>query len=90
MKDLYNHCHTTKQAHYQVLKRQHQWQIKERLYVGFIIQIREIHPAMGLRTMYEYYSPEGIGRDAFISISISYKSVQKPNKDNIFKPIQSL
>jgi putative transposase len=38
----------------------------------FIMQIREIHPAMGLRTMYEYYDPEGIGRDASISIGIYY------------------
>jgi putative transposase len=72
MKDLYNHCQITKQGHYQALKREQEWQIKERLYIGFIMQIREIHPAMGLRTMYEYYSPEGIGRDAFISIGIYY------------------
>ena len=72
MKDLYNHCQITKQGHYHALKREQEWQVKERLYVGFIMQIREIHPAMGLRTMYEYYSPEGIGRDAFISIGIYY------------------
>lgn len=72
MKDLYNHCQITKQGHYHALKREQEWQIKERLYVGFIMQIREIHPAMGLRTMYEYYSPDGIGRDAFISIGIYY------------------
>lgn len=72
MKDLYTHCQITKQGHYNALKREQEWQIKERLYVGFIMQIREIHPAMGLRTMYEYYNPEGIGRDAFISIGIYY------------------
>ena len=72
MKDLYSHCQITKQGHYNALKREQEWQIKERLYVGFIMQIREIHPAMGLRTMYEHYNPEGIGRDAFISIGIYY------------------
>jgi transposase InsO family protein len=40
--------------------------------VGLILQIREVHPAMGLRTMYEYYRPDDIGRDAFISIGIHY------------------
>jgi putative transposase len=72
MKNLYSHCQITKQGHYNALKREQEWQVKERLYVGFIMQIREIHPAMGLRTMYEYYSPEGIGRDSFISIGIYY------------------
>lgn len=72
MKALYAHCQISKQGHYQILKREQEWQIKERLYVGFIMQVREVHPAMGLRTMYEYYKPEGIGRDAFISIGIYY------------------
>jgi len=33
-------------------------------------QIREIHPGMGLRTMYEMLEPEGIGRDAFIALGL--------------------
>jgi transposase InsO family protein len=72
MKDLYHYCQITKQGHYRALIREKEWQSKERLFVGFIMQIREIHPVMGLRTMYEYYRPEGIGRDAFISIGIYY------------------
>jgi putative transposase len=72
MKDLYEHCQITKQGHYQMLQREAQWAIKERFYVGFMLEIREIHPAMGLRTMYEYYLPPGIGRDAFIEIGIFY------------------
>jgi hypothetical protein len=31
------------------------------------MQIREIQPAMGFRTIYEYYNTEGIGRDNFYS-----------------------
>jgi putative transposase len=31
-----------------------------------------MHPAMGLRTMYEFYKPESIGRDAFISIGLKF------------------
>jgi transposase InsO family protein len=33
-------------------------------------QVREIHPGMGLRTMYEMLLPEGIGRDAFIALGL--------------------
>ena len=33
-------------------------------------QVREIHPSMGLRTMYDMLQPEGIGRDAFITLGL--------------------
>ncbi|MEM9831387.1 MAG: DDE-type integrase/transposase/recombinase [Bacteroidota bacterium] len=72
MKALYAHCGITKQAHYQQLSRAVSWQQKEAVMVGLMLQIREIHPGMGLRTMYEIYAPEGIGRDAFISIGLHY------------------
>lgn len=37
-------------------------------YLGFILEIRRMHPGMGLRSIYDNYQPEGIGRDAFIEI----------------------
>lgn len=43
---------------------------KEPLYVGFILEIRVMHPGMGLRTIYERYEPEGIGRDGFIELGL--------------------
>lgn len=33
-------------------------------------QTREIHPGMGLRSMYEMLQPDGIGRDAFIALGL--------------------
>jgi transposase InsO family protein len=33
-------------------------------------QTREIHPGMGLRTMYDMLQPDGIGRDAFIVLGL--------------------
>lgn len=72
MKALYAHCGISKQGHYRALERQRLWQHKEQLYVGLIMQVREVHPAMGLRTMHDYYQPQGIGRDAFVSIGIRY------------------
>lgn len=72
MKALYAHCQISKQGHYQMLARQLAWQEKEALLLRLMLQIREIHPAMRLRTMYEFYQPERIGRDAFISIGLHY------------------
>ncbi len=47
-------------------------------------QVREIHPGMGLRTIYEMLFPEGIGRDAFIALGLQegfrLKSVEKQTR----------
>lgn len=39
-------------------------------YEGMIMEVRDIHPNMGLRTIYEKIQPEGIGRDHFIALGI--------------------
>ena len=72
MVNLFAFCHISKQAHHQNLARQRAWETMEYLIVGLILQIREVHPGMGLRTMYESHQPEGIGRDAFIGIGLKY------------------
>jgi putative transposase len=72
MNALYSHCQISKQGHYKSMQREIQWRIKEELIISLILQVREVHPAMGLRTMYELCQPEGIGRDAFISIGLYY------------------
>lgn len=69
---LYQLCGISKQGHYQSVRRQLDWQQKEELVVGLILQVRDTHPAMGLRTMYELCQPEAIGRDAFISVGLFY------------------
>jgi putative transposase len=72
MQDLYEYCQVSKQAHYKSLQQEQLWAVKEQLIVGLMIEMRDIHPAMGLRTMYELNQPDGVGRDAFISIGLLY------------------
>lgn len=43
---------------------------KEGLYVRLMEEVREIHPGMGLRVMYDMLQPDGIGRDAFIMLGL--------------------
>lgn len=47
-------------------------------------QAREIHPGMGLRTMYEMLDPEGIGRDAFVALGLQegfrLKNIEKQTR----------
>lgn len=70
MNDLYLLCNVSKQAHFQNLKRQKEEASKAILYLNYIEQVRETHPGMGLRTMYERFQPEGIGRDGFIQLGV--------------------
>jgi transposase InsO family protein len=70
MKSIYLLCSISKQGHHQALERAQVLRQKEIVYVGFMLQVREIHPGMGLRTMYEHFQPEGIGRDAFIALGL--------------------
>ncbi len=70
MNDFYAAYGVSKQAHFQALIRSREVDNKTTVYVGFIEQIRIDHPFMGLRAMYEQFSPSGIGRDAFISLGL--------------------
>ncbi len=72
MSDLFKLCDISRQAHHQRLIREKNWASLEYLVVGLIMQIREIHPGMGLRVIYDILKPNGLGRDAFISIGLSY------------------
>jgi putative transposase len=69
---VYLLCSVSKQSHHQAVKREREWIEKSHAYVGLMGEIREIHPAMGLRTMYDMAQPEGIGRDAFIVLGMQW------------------
>jgi putative transposase len=77
-------CHISRQAHYQWLQRLVHEKQQEVLYVRMMEQAREIHPGMGLRTMYDMLTPEGIGRDGFIALGLQegfrLKSIDKQTR----------
>lgn len=83
MQALYGHCKISRQGHFQALQRELQWSQKEELVVGLIMQVREVHPGMGLRTIYELCMPEQVGRDAFISIGLYYGFRTKAFRSNV-------
>jgi putative transposase len=70
MKAVYLLCNLSKQAHHQAMERLISQQEKENIYIGLMTETRDIHPGMGLRTMYEMLEPEGIGRDHFIALGL--------------------
>ena len=71
MNQVYLLCNISRQAHQQAISRQLNQKEKEVIYIRLMEQTREIHPGMGLRTMYEMLEPDSIGRDAFIALGLS-------------------
>lgn len=84
MKQIYLLCNLSKQAHHQALLRLKKQTEKEEVYIRLMEQVREIHPGMGLRTMYDMLQPEGIGRDAFIALGLQegfrLKAIEKKTR----------
>jgi putative transposase len=84
MNDVFDLCGISRQAHHQAILRYLQELQKAELYVRLMQQVREIHPGMGLRTLYEMLQPEGIGRDAFVALGLQegfrLKSVEKQTR----------
>ena len=84
MNDVFALCGISRQSHYQALQRDLQEAQKAELYVRSMAQVREIHPGMGLRTMYEMLQPDGIGRDAFVALGLQegfrLKTIEKQTR----------
>ena len=70
MNALYVLLKVSKQGHLQSVRREAFQRSKEPCYIGLMETVREMHPMMGLRAIYEQFEPEGIGRDAFISLGV--------------------
>jgi putative transposase len=84
MNDLYLIAGISKQGHFEAVAKMIAFLEKYVCYEGFMNQIRELHPGMGLRKMYEQFKPEGMGRDKFISLGFSLgfrlESAIKPHR----------
>lgn len=84
MNNVFALCGISRQAHYQCGQRIIEELQKAGLYIRLMEQVREIHPGMGIRTMYEMLNPEGIGRDAFVALGLQegfrLKTVEKQTR----------
>jgi putative transposase len=84
LKRIYLLCNVSKQAHHQAVLRIKRQTENQDIYVRLMDQTRDIHPGMGLRTMYDLLQPDGIGRDAFIALGLQQgfrlKAVEKQTR----------
>jgi len=62
MSMIYLICNISKQGHHQAIRRLKDQYQKQVLYIRAMEEVREIHPGMGLRTMYDMLQPDGIGQ----------------------------
>jgi len=83
MQSVFSLCGISRQAHHQALLRTKNEAVKYELFIRLMEQVREIHPGMGLRTMYQMLQPEGIGRDSFVSLGLG--RVQAQNDREVHK-----
>lgn len=81
MNDLYSLLNITKQAHSQHNKRQKELKEKKDILFRSILELRQFHPEMGGKKMYEVLCPDYIGRDAFINFYTenNFSLKRKPN-----------
>jgi putative transposase len=68
MKDVYQLANLSKQAFYQHQRSKQKKDVYFELLCLKVDAIREIHPKIGVRKMYNMIAPEGIGRDKFEEI----------------------
>ena len=72
LKDLYPVAGFSKQAHKKFMDRQYLLEEQDYLVLNTVLEVRSIHPNMGLKKIYKLLNPDWIGRDRFINIGMIY------------------
>jgi len=71
MKQLYEIVDISKQAHLSFIERHSRQEHDCMVVLSAIAALRELHPQMGAKKMYDLLQPESVGRDKFIAIAIA-------------------
>jgi len=72
LRDLYDVAGFSKQAHSKYMKCRAKEEALVQLTISSVLEVRLIHPQMGLKKTYTLLAPEWIGRDRFIDIGVEY------------------
>jgi putative transposase len=81
LKNLYSVAGFSKQAHKCFMDRLEQQEQYAELALNSILEVRKLHPSMGLKKIYNLISPDWIGRDRFIEVGIEYGLAVKSIKN---------
>ncbi len=69
--DIYEVSGISKQSHWQYMQRRKLDSEKEFMAINSILDVRSMHPSMGLKKIYYLLVPDWIGRDRFIDFGVS-------------------
>lgn len=73
LKNIYEVSGISKQAHQQYMKRRELDEQVSQIVVGSILEVRGMHPKMGLKKIFKLFEPNCIiGRDGFIAIGMEH------------------
>jgi len=81
LEDLYEVAGFSRQGHHKYMKERVKEEAEEQLTINAILEIRAIHPQMGIKKIYKLMSPDWIGRDRFMSIGVSHGLAVKQVKN---------
>ena len=81
LKDLYEVAGFTKQAHSDFMKHARKEEQASNLVLNAVMEVRKMHPVMGLKKIYHLLMPDWIGRDKFIDIGMFYGLGAKVEKN---------
>lgn len=84
MNSVYQALGTSKQAFHQMRQRRESLSELEYAVSHIVSQVREDHPGMGLKTIWEMMQPEGIGRDYFIEMGVKRGLEARVNRNPVF------
>lgn len=69
--DIYEVSGISKQSHWQYMQRRKLDSEKEFMAINSILDVRSLHPSMGLKKIYYLLAPDWIGRDRFIEFGVA-------------------
>lgn len=72
LEDLYEVAGFSRQGHHKYMIEREKEEAEEQLTINSILEIRAIHPQMGIKKIYKLIAPDWIGRDRFMSIGVEH------------------
>jgi len=72
LEDLYEVAGFSRQGHHKYMQDRGEEDAKVQLTINSILEIRAIHPQMGIKKIYKLIAPDWIGRDRFMSIGVEH------------------
>lgn len=72
LQEIYEIAGFSRQAHSEFMVRLGKAELVSKMVLNAVLEVRNMHPSMGLKKIYYLLKPEGIGRDKFLDLGRLY------------------